>query len=289
MADATHIIPSEELDFFNTLAFFSVAFIGLFLMLHGAQTSSLNNFALGALGISYVVVILVSGAVIQRLMTSPATPFQAATGYVAPVLLAEIIGGLGNLRLSTYSPSSKGYLSSIVQAAPDHVRALLDVGLVPLAENGAIISFAVIIYVLSGRFTENKPIRILAAAIPMGLMFGQMHAAGSIVFMLSAFSVMAGLIVVLLMEDAGVQDFGVIPVTFALTVGVHKAINIQSWGGLFNHYSLVLENSGTALLGAQIYLAFDLVMFAIFFYGIGVRMWNGKLLSGLQNVVGELG
>lgn len=272
MVELSNVVEGGELDPV-TVGFVLIAlFTGLALMFNGIQTQSLP---LALVGAAFTITPLI-GIVLTEgtILTGTAGFGLAATSYWLGRAIFEIPSILGGVEFSVFSAPTTSYLSLLGQTNTP-VRFITNLYLAPVVENIALIGGAVILYkVLRGQKIPKIPSFAVSAGI-FALTFGLLHGATSTAFLITAFVVMMIWMVLTIGTDIGIVSIPIIPATFALTVSLHQANNIQaSAGSSLAYYNTILGASGGLNWAATIIVAWEILLLVAAVVYVGSELMN---------------
>lgn len=269
-----------ELDFFNSLST-AKTFLLMFLMILAGAAAPLDTGLILA-GLVFAIPLIMAHLLWKNILTSNASWFEGAAGYVVPHFFLLAITGLTSFSVGRFfsAPASEGgYLFSLLGQQSPTVRAVFNNNLAPFVETYFIFSmtFIFIYFLLEAGGKEKLPgggwtVAGIASA-PGSVLFAYLHFNAPTHFLIMAFILMFVSLVLIFGEEITDRDHFAVPMLLSLGVGIHRPLNIDEYGGYTEYFNSLMAASGTSeILLSITVLLFDLIMLSVFAIGLGKRL-----------------
>lgn len=275
-----------HLDFFNSFALAVTLLLMGGMVVYGSQ-SPLDQETVIA-GFLFLPLVIMSYVLWGRgIVRSNATAFEGAVSYVLPqVLLLGIASGITTAiggRFYSAPVSEGGYLHSLVAQTPPYIQAIFNNNLAPFVETFAIfaLTYVVLNFMLRADLDQRLPggawTVVALGAIPGAGLFGVLHGAVDIVFFTRAFTLMFISILVVFGEALTDEQYFPFAVLVPLAISVHRAININEYGGYLEYLATLLSATGQVEIALSVLvLLFDATMVIVTAIGLGEFLAGGR-------------
>lgn len=203
-----------------------------------------DNLGLIVTAFLFVITLISYLSLSERIILSEGHIFDGALGFTLGVLALNLGNIIGGLELSILSSATTSYLSGILGSGSQFVIPIVNIIFAPLGETFLIFGLTAGIYQLVKQTDlVDAPawkLTLIIGFIP-SIVFGSLHGARSIQFLLFAFSINILWTAIIVYSDYGKIPSKLVPGTLGLVAGLHVGFNSSSFGGIFKFFSLMIE------------------------------------------------
>ena len=230
---------------------------------YGTQNGNIELVVLGLLfAFMGVVGVLFVELGAGSFFKSSSTLSQASFSVWFGMILFNLPTLIANIRLNAFAPPTEGYAFSALSSQQPSVKGIVNGVWAPGGENLALLGSASALVMILYQKTENIYLSVIGGTTPFAVLFAFIHGEATPSFWIFAASVMFVMGVYLFGTDLGAWlPLGeYLPITFGLFYGVHRGINISTFGGLVNWYTTILQAPEPLIYVSYLVVIMDVLM-----------------------------
>jgi len=219
-------------------------FSSIMFAVYGTQNGNIELVVLGLIfALMGLLGVLFVGLGPGSYFRSTSTVGQSSLSVWIGILFFNISNLVANIRLNAFAPPTQGYAFSALSSQQPSVKAIVNGVWAPGGENLALLGSASALVLILYQKTENIYLSVIAGTAPFAVLFAFLHGVSTPSFLFIAGSMMFVWGVYLFGTDLGawLPFAEYLPITFGLFYGIHRGINISSFGGLINWYTTILQ------------------------------------------------